>query len=195
MEMRNNDVANRLGGDAEFLQRVDGMNDEFTVSGGGGSFIEAGVDQNVACIAADQPDEKVEIGGLLMRIGRGDKIVVDAPSAVIGVANGVDFTSTAHVPFLRFWGCRGNRFLVRDCRRRNFSLGLDFPRRQRYCQTYHSRKREGIVRYLPTGLILLARWRRDRRAGNGILNERCPPGSAPINATHLTLGTTQMQRR
>src|SRR5262245_19785466 len=84
------------------------MNDQFAVSGRGGSFIEACVDQGVAGLAADQPDEKIENSGLLMRIRRAEKIVIDAPPAVIGVANSVDFTRPAHVPFLRFLRCREN---------------------------------------------------------------------------------------
>src|ERR1700722_15524458 len=70
MQMADDNVPDAVGLDAKALERIDRIERELAISQSRLFGVEAGIDQDVAAAAPDQPDEIVEIlRGGLMRIG------------------------------------------------------------------------------------------------------------------------------
>src|SRR5580693_4168750 len=91
MQMGDDNVPDAVGLDAEALQRIDRIERELAISQTRLFGIEAGIDQNVAAAAPNQPDKVVEIlRGGLMRI-RHEKIQMRRAGRHRRVAEGVDF--------------------------------------------------------------------------------------------------------
>lgn len=96
MQMRHDDVANRRRLDAKALQRIDRIERQLARACARLLGIEAGIDQDVAAAAADQPDEVVEVlRRAVMRIRRQE---VHAGSARRHgrIAQCVDFVGVSH---------------------------------------------------------------------------------------------------
>ena len=96
MQMGDDDVLDRVGLDAEIRQRIDRI--ERQLAGARLRFlgIEAGIDQDVAAAAADQPDEIVEVLRRgLMRIGH-QEIQMGGARRHRRIAQRVDFVGISH---------------------------------------------------------------------------------------------------
>jgi len=90
MEVGDDHVRNAVGIDADEAQRIDRMAQPFAAAPNGGFVGKAGVEDKSGIAAPRHPDEIIEIGGELVRIG-GDEIFVRVPIAKMAVANGEKF--------------------------------------------------------------------------------------------------------
>ena len=96
MQMADDNVPDAVGLDAKAFQRIDRIERELAISQSRLFGVEAGIDQDVAAAAPDQPDEIVEIlRGGLMRI-RNEKIQVRRAGRHRRIAEGVDFVGVSH---------------------------------------------------------------------------------------------------
>ncbi len=85
MEMREDHAGDIRGIDIEQAQRFDRAAQPFALASIGGLFAKARVDQERAVAAARDPDEIIEVGGELVRIGE-DEILGRMPVAEMRVA-------------------------------------------------------------------------------------------------------------
>ena len=96
VQMGDHDIPDGFGADAEARQRLDRIKRELAVARLRLCRVEAGVDQNIAAVASDQPDEVVEVlRGGLMRIGQ-QVIHVGRSPRHRRIANSVDFVGVFH---------------------------------------------------------------------------------------------------
>ena len=96
MQMGDDHVADIVGLDAERRQRVDRIERELAAARLRLRRVEAGIDQDVAPLPADQPDEVIEIGGAgLVRIGQ-QVVHVRRARRHGRIADGVDFVGVSH---------------------------------------------------------------------------------------------------
>lgn len=96
VQMRYHHVADRFRPNAEFSQRIRRIDVEGATARFRRGGVEAGIDQNVAAVAAHQPDEVIEIGRRrLVRVGR-QEIHGRRPLGHGRVADGVDFIGLRH---------------------------------------------------------------------------------------------------
>ena len=96
VQMRDDDVLDRVGLDAEIRQRIDRI--ECELAGARLRFlgIESGIDQDVAAAPPDQPDEIIEVLRCgLMRI-RHQEIQVRGARRHRRIAQRVDFVGISH---------------------------------------------------------------------------------------------------
>ena len=96
MQMGDDDVPDAVGLDAKALERIDRIERELAISQTCLFGVEAGIDQDVAAAAPDQPDEVVEVlRGGLMRI-RQEVIQVGGSGRHCRIAEGVDLVGVSH---------------------------------------------------------------------------------------------------
>ena len=96
MQMGDDDVADSDGLDTEALKRIHRIERQLAGARLGFFRVEAGVDQDVAPAAPDQPDEIIQILRRgVMRIG-GQEVHVGRARRHGGVAQGVDFVDVSH---------------------------------------------------------------------------------------------------
>jgi hypothetical protein len=96
VQVRHDDVANTRRRDTEALQRVDRIERQLARPRTRLLGIEAGVDQDVAPAAADQPDEVVEVlRRTVMRIRR-QEVHVRGARRHRRIAQCVDFVGVSH---------------------------------------------------------------------------------------------------
>ena len=96
MQMGDDDVLDALGGDAEASQHVDRVVRQLAAAQPGLFRVESRVDQDVAAVAADQPDEIIEVlRGCFMGIGQ-EKVQMRRAGRHGRVAERVDFVGVSH---------------------------------------------------------------------------------------------------
>ena len=96
MQMGDDDVLDAVGLDAETLQRIDRIERELATAQFRFLGVEAGIDQDVAAAAPDQPDEIIEIlRGGLVRI-RHQVIQMRRARRHRRIAERVDFVGVSH---------------------------------------------------------------------------------------------------
>ena len=96
MQMGDDDVLDRLGRDAEARQRLDRIERQLAVAQLRFRGVEAGIDQDVAAVAPDQPDEIIEVlRGGLVRV-RHQVIQVRRARRHRRIAQRVDFVGVSH---------------------------------------------------------------------------------------------------
>ncbi len=96
MQMSDDDVLDRIGQYAEARQRLDRVERQLAVSQLRLCRIEAGIDQDIAAVAPDQPDEVIEVlRGGLMRI-RQQKIQLRRARRHRRIADGIDCVDVSH---------------------------------------------------------------------------------------------------
>src|ERR1700733_14922749 len=61
VQMGNDDIPDGVGANAEARQRIHRIKRELAVAQSGLRGVEAGVDQNIAAVSTDQPDEIIEV--------------------------------------------------------------------------------------------------------------------------------------
>ncbi len=90
MEVRDDHVRNAIGIDADKPQRIDRVTNPFAAAANGCFVGEASIKHEGGIAAARDPDEVVEVGGELVRIG-GDEIFARVAISKMAVADGEDF--------------------------------------------------------------------------------------------------------
>ena len=106
MQMGDDDVPDAVGLDAKVRQRIDRIERQLAGTRLRLFGVEAGIDQDVAAAAADQPDEIIEVLRRgLVRIGD-QKIHVGGARRHRRIAQRVDFVGISHRCHFSFLGCR-----------------------------------------------------------------------------------------
>jgi hypothetical protein len=101
MQMGDDDVPDGVGADAEACQRVHRVERELATAQLRLFGVETSIDQNIAAMAPDQPDEIVEVGSRrLVRIGH-EEIQMRRARRQGRIAQGEDFVGVSHR--FRFW--------------------------------------------------------------------------------------------
>ena len=96
MQMGDDDVLDGVGRNAKFLQRIDRVERELAGTRLRLFGVEAGIDQDVAAVAADQPDEIIEVLRRgLVRI-RHQEIHIGGARRHRRIAQRVDFVGISH---------------------------------------------------------------------------------------------------
>ena len=96
MQMRHDNVANARRRDAEALQRIDRIERQLARPRARLLGVEAGVDQDLAALPSDQPDEIVEIlRRAVMRVGR-KEVHVGGARRHRRITQRVDFVGVSH---------------------------------------------------------------------------------------------------
>src|SRR5450631_479738 len=103
MQMRDDDVLEAVGLYAETRQRIDRIERQLAIAQLRLRRIETGIDQNVAAVPPDQPDEVIEVlsRGLM---GVRQKVIHVGGARHRRIADGVDFVSVSHrFPLFSSW--------------------------------------------------------------------------------------------
>src|SRR6201996_8103687 len=101
MQMRDDDILDSVGPNAEPLQRIDRVERQLAPANFRFLGVEAGIHQDVSTAAADQPDKIVEVLGRALMWVRRQIIHVWGTSRHGGVAERVNFVSVSHR--FHFW--------------------------------------------------------------------------------------------
>ncbi len=102
MQMGHDHVPDVGGRDPERRQRVDGIERQLAAAQARLFRVEAGIDQDVATVSADQPDEIVEVGrGGVVRVGQ-QEIHVRSARRHRRIAQRIDFVGISHRSSLFF---------------------------------------------------------------------------------------------